>query len=150
MTGGAFRSFGFAGRGDLLGIHVLAVRETLYPELVHLGWKTYAGALSVDRRFVTNNTHLAGGVCKILRVTFNACGVTREYRGDIVVRTLMTETAILGLRLMLWSTVIERRCALDDRRFLDIERRRRGCRLWSRLLRLGGFIGGRLLGALAS
>src|SRR6185369_2339764 len=120
VTGRAFWCFGLTRH--LLGIHVLPVRETLYSKFAHLCRETYASALRIDRRFVTNNTHLAGGIRKIFCVTFNTRGVTREYRSDIVIRTLVTKTAILCFGLVLGSSVIERRRFSNDRRFLDIER----------------------------
>ena len=82
-------------------------------------------------------------------MTLHAGGVTRKHRSDAVIRALMAEGAVLCLSLVFHPCVIEWRCALDYRRFFDIEWRRRG-RLRSWLRRFRGFIGSRLLGAAAS
>jgi len=75
--------------------------------------------------------------------------VSREYRSNTFIQTLVAEGAIFGLGLVLGARVIERRNAVDHHRLLDIELRRRGCRLRRRLRSLGCLIGGRLLGTAA-
>jgi hypothetical protein len=128
MTSAAFWCFCLTGH--FLGIHMLLVREPLYTKLTHLCRKTYPGSLSINRRFVTYDAHLARGICKVPSVTLNASRMTRKHWRDIVVRALVTETAVLRLGLVLGSSMIERRRALDYRGLFYVKGRWRGRRFW--------------------
>ena len=148
MTGAALRRRSLFSH--LLRIHMLLVRERLDPKLAHPGRKAYSRPLSVNRRRVTHSAHLTRGVCKILCVAFDARRVAGEHRRHVVVRTLMAERAVLSLGLVLGSHMVKRRRPLDHLGFLYIERRWRRRRLRRGRRRFGGFVGGGLLGALAS
>jgi hypothetical protein len=113
MTRAAFWGLGLPGH--FLCIHMLFVRETLNSKLTHLGGKTYSRALRVNRRFMTNNTHLTRCISKIFCVAFDASRMTRKYWSDIIVWPLVAEGAVLRLGLMLGASMIEWRRALDDR-----------------------------------
>src|SRR4051812_2410042 len=135
----------------LLGVHVVFVREPLYAELAHLRREAYPRPLRVNGRRVTDYAHLARGVGEVLRVTISACVVLRKSWRNAVVGALVTEGAVLRLRLVLRLFVVERRFALDDRSLFYVERRRGGVGVRLRRgLRLGRGFGGRLLRAAAS
>ena len=105
MAGIALRSLTLPGH--LLRIHMLFVRESLYPELTHLGRETYSRTLGVNRRFVAYDAHLTRGIRKVLCMTFSARRVAGEHGSDAIVQTLMAEGAILGLSLVLGTSMIE-------------------------------------------
>ena len=105
MASAALWSLGLAGH--LFRVHMLFVRERLDSELTHLRRKAYPCPLSVNRRRMTYDAHLARCVSEVLCVTFNASRVAGKHWCDAVIRALMAEGAVLCLGLVLNAGVIE-------------------------------------------
>ncbi len=93
--------------GHLLRVHMLFVRERFDPELTHLPRKAYPCPLSINRRRVAYDAHLARCICEILCVAFNTGRVARKHRCNAVIQPLMAEAAILCLGLMLFASVVK-------------------------------------------
>lgn len=106
-----------------LSIHMIAVRESFYPELFEPGGKCCQGAFGIDRLGVANDADPAVLGGKIFPVAIYAGRVAGKDGRRIVRRATVTESAVLSLSLMLGPVVIERRELLDDLRFNDVERR---------------------------
>ena len=116
--------------GHLVGIHlpshllrvrVIAMRETLEPELYKLRRKRDSRPLRVNRGLMADDAHLAFQICLVFNVTFLASRMSWEQRLGIIARPHVAGGAVLRFGLVLFAIVIERRENFDHLRIHDIE-----------------------------
>src|SRR6185369_17604767 len=96
----------------LFRIRVIAMRESLDSKFSK-SRRELDNVVFGRRRLVTDNAHLACGVTEVFSVAFKARRMSGQHRLRIVSGSEMTRRAVLSLRLVLFSIVIEWRNDLD-------------------------------------
>lgn len=97
----------------LLGICMVAMRETFETELRKLRRKRDQRPLSANRNLVAHDAQLALQIRRVFAVTNHASRVSWKQRCRIVARPQVAGSAILRFGLVLFAIVIERRGYID-------------------------------------